>query len=71
MDYLECIRARGGFLVDLEWAGGKLLSGGITSQAGPSLHLVHGNKTLSMPTIAGQTIELGPGLTPDKIPGSN
>lgn len=52
------LSARGGFIVDMEFADGRLLSARIESRVGNPLRVRYGNDEISMPTTPGQIIEL-------------
>lgn len=49
------LRARGGFVVDLKWANGKLSSCKITSQLGNDLNINYQGKTTEQKTIQGKS----------------
>jgi len=48
---------RGGFELDFEWKGGKLVSLKVTSKAGCPLSLRYGDKSFSSPTRRGQVLK--------------
>ncbi len=50
------LRARGGFVVDLAWRGGRLEEARIRSLAGGLLRLRYGNRTIERGTRAGGTV---------------
>lgn len=50
--------ARGGFVVDITWAQGKLTGATITSKLGQPLKLICSKLTVSMPTEAGKTYRI-------------
>ena len=49
------LRARGGFIVDITWADGKLTGVMITSKLGRPLKLAYGDHVIEQPTKAGET----------------
>lgn len=49
-------RARGGFIVDFAWDGGRLTSASVKSQVGGPLHVKVGNRTFDYDTKAGETV---------------
>ncbi|MDO5443877.1 MAG: glycoside hydrolase family 95 protein, partial [Bacteroidia bacterium] len=51
-------RARGSFIVDFAWAGGKLTSASVKSQVGGPLKVKVGDKMLEYDTKAGETIQV-------------
>ena len=51
-------RARGGFIVDMTWAGGKLVSASIKSQVGGPLKVRIGDNYTEYETKAGETIKI-------------
>jgi alpha-L-fucosidase 2 len=55
--------ARGGFEVDMVWAGGKLSQAVIRSKLGHPCKVRHAGKTLEFPTQAGKTYTLDGRLT--------
>jgi alpha-L-fucosidase 2 len=60
------LRARGGFVVNLDWSGGKLTSAMIHSLAGGTCRLRYGNNTNEVKIGKGQTITLNGNLLPSK-----
>lgn len=56
------LRARGGFEVDMEWKAGNLESCKIKSLKGGRLIVVYGDRKTDMPTKAGKTYKLKPGI---------
>lgn len=50
------LRARGGFEVDIDWRGGRLVSGTVRSLRGEPLQLRYAGKTREVALAAGQTI---------------
>ncbi|MFP4055586.1 MAG: glycosyl hydrolase family 95 catalytic domain-containing protein [Candidatus Brocadiia bacterium] len=59
---VEGLRARGGFEVDISWAGGKLERATLRSALGRPATVRYGEKTVELETQAGQTLVLGAGL---------
>ena len=51
-------RARGGFIVDFAWEGGKLVSASIKSQVGGPLKVRVGDRYLEYSTKPGQTVKV-------------
>ena len=51
-------RARGGFIVDMEWADGKLVKASIKSQVGGPLTVKVGDEVRNFDTKAGETVTL-------------
>ena len=51
-------RARGGFIVDMDWAGGQLVKASIKSQVGGPLKVKVGDKMLEFDTKAGETVNV-------------
>ncbi|MDO5442671.1 MAG: glycoside hydrolase family 95 protein [Bacteroidia bacterium] len=51
-------RARGGFIVDMEWADGKLVKASIKSQVGGPLTVKVGDEVRNFDTAAGETVTL-------------
>ncbi len=62
------LRARGGFEVDLAWAGGKLVSARIKSAAGAPLGVRLGDQTATPKIRPGETIVLGARLGAREVP---
>jgi alpha-L-fucosidase 2 len=58
------LRARGGFVVDLQWAGGKLQTVAIKSEAGRECVVKYGGKEVRLATKAGKSYRLTGHLTP-------
>jgi alpha-L-fucosidase 2 len=56
--HVSGLRARGGFEVALDWAGGKLTHARIASKLGQPLCVEWGDRTATYSTAAGETIEL-------------
>ena len=56
------LRARGGFEVSLDWAGGKLTRSEIKSLLGSPLRVRHGERVKDMKTTHGQSIALDAAL---------
>ena len=56
------LKARGGFVVDIEWNAGKLVSAKVVSMVGGPVDIRYADHTVSVPTVAGQAIVLGPDL---------
>jgi alpha-L-fucosidase 2 len=54
--------ARGGFVVDMEWASGKLVSTTVTSKLGGELNVRLGDKTAKFVTAKGEVIRLDSNL---------
>lgn len=52
------LRARGGFVIDLSWKGGKLAGTRIVSEQGGKLTLRLGERTVSFDTKKGETLQL-------------
>ena len=52
---VEGLRARGGFIVDIAWSGGKLTSVKIVSTQGGICRISYGSRTASLRTEAGRT----------------
>ena len=52
------LRARGGFIVDMEWAGGKLTKAVITSTVGGPLNIRYDGKLQQVDTKKGQKITI-------------
>ena len=52
------LRARGGFIVDMEWKDGAITSAVIRSTAGGSLKVRCGGKEYSFETRKGQTVKI-------------
>ncbi|MBV4357577.1 glycoside hydrolase family 95 protein [Pinibacter aurantiacus] len=50
--------ARGGFVVDMEWANGKLMAATITSKLGGELNVQLGDKTAKFSTVKGEVVRL-------------
>lgn len=48
------LRARGGFVVDLKWANGKLINCKITSLLGNNINIIYKGKTTEQKTIQGK-----------------
>ncbi|TGE24218.1 glycoside hydrolase family 95 protein [Hymenobacter aquaticus] len=58
------LRARGGFLVNLQWERGRLRRADITSEAGGPCEVRYGNKKLILSTKKGKTYSLTDDLQP-------
>jgi alpha-L-fucosidase 2 len=58
------LRARGGFEVDIDWEGGKLLNATIRSDLGKSCKLRFGDKVVEFPTRSGRTYRVDGYLKP-------
>ena len=56
------LKARGGFVVDIEWADGKLRSAKLVSAVGETAVVRYGDKTVQIETDAGETLELNGSL---------
>ncbi len=52
------LRARGGFIVDLTWKEGQLISGPVTSVLGNPVTLLYGTKKTSLTTTKGARLSL-------------
>jgi len=52
---VEGLRARGGFVVDMRWSGGKLVRARIRSQCGGVCRLVYGSSEVALRTRAGES----------------
>ncbi|HEX2999898.1 MAG TPA: glycoside hydrolase family 95 protein, partial [Armatimonadota bacterium] len=52
------LRARGGFVVDIAWQGGKLTRANLCSQADSSCTVRYGDQVLPLQTEAGKTYRL-------------
>jgi alpha-L-fucosidase 2 len=50
--------ARGGFIIDLEWEGGKLKGAGIHSDKGGSARLIYGDKFQELTLVPGETRQI-------------
>ena len=58
--FVRGLRARGGFLVDLSWADGRLTGATIRSVAGPGGGTVrHGDKVVALNLKPGESRRLG------------
>ena len=51
-------RARGGFIVDMDWEGGKLVRASVKSQVGGPLRVRIGDDYIEYDTRPGQTVKL-------------
>jgi len=60
------LRARGGFVVSLDWTGGKLESALIHSPAGGACRVRYGDTTNEVTIRKGQTMTLNGNLKPSK-----
>jgi alpha-L-fucosidase 2 len=60
------LRARGGFVVSLDWSGGKLKSASIYSPAGGACHVRYGNITEDLTIGKGKAVTLDDSLKPSK-----
>lgn len=58
------LRARGGFVVDIAWKGGKLDRAVVRSELGNPCNVVLGESSTELTVPAGQSIVLGPDLKP-------
>lgn len=58
------LKARGGFVVDIEWKSGKLVSARVVSTVGGPVELRQGERSTAIQSKAGQSIRCGPDLTP-------
>ena len=54
------LRARGGFIVDIAWADGRLDKASIHSLLGASCVVRYGDKTRTFATQAGERYDIGP-----------
>lgn len=63
------LKARGGWVVDMEWKSGKLVSANVRSLIGGQADLRSGDLTIPVRANAGQSIKFGPDLKPLAIPG--
>ncbi|MCX5684998.1 MAG: glycoside hydrolase family 95 protein, partial [Planctomycetota bacterium] len=61
------LRARGGFVVNIEWKGGKLVRVTVRSTCGGVCKLRLGSKVLDIPTEAGKSYTLNGELAPKKL----
>ncbi len=56
------LRARGAFVVDMAWRGGKLASATVKSLAGHPLRIRYGETVCEFETSAGQTLRFNGAL---------
>ena len=54
--------ARGGFVVDMDWSGGKLTGATVRSTAGSACKVRYGQRTAELKLKRGQKVRLGPDL---------
>ena len=64
------LKARGGWVVDMEWKSGKLVSANVRSLIGGQADIRSGELTTSVRAKPGQSITFGPDLKPLAIPGN-
>lgn len=60
--HIKGLRARGGFLVDIQWKNGALLKASVTSTAGGPCQVRHGERMIEFETVANQTYALDASL---------
>jgi alpha-L-fucosidase 2 len=60
------LRARGGFVVNLDWSGGKLTSATVYSPAGGACHVRYGNIIEDFTIGKGKAVSLDGSLKPSK-----
>lgn len=56
------MHARGGFVIDIQWRGGRLIEASITAKTGGKAVVRYGDATQSITLAAGATQKLGPDL---------
>ena len=61
--YIRGIKARGGYVVDIEWRGGKLTRAAIRSKLDGTCSVRYGDKSVDIPVKAGGTFVLDGELT--------
>lgn len=62
------LRGRGGFEIDIDWHGGRLISARITAETGRSCVVRYEDETQHLEFIAGEAVTLGPDLLPVESP---